>query len=175
MTYTARRPVAVSHSRGWASPLLWLATVAMGLMAGLFYAFSVSVMPGLAQADNRAFVLVMNRINQAIENPAFALTFFGAFVFTGAAAIAQYRMGLRTAARWTAAALALYVVALAITMGVNVPLNEELAKAADDYAAARENFEGLWNVTNNVRGLACTLALVCLARSLRLQGRDERA
>ncbi|MEO3870724.1 anthrone oxygenase family protein [Nonomuraea sp. B12E4] len=175
MTYTARRPVAAPPKRGWASPLLWLATVAMGLMAGLFYAFSVSVMPGLAQADDRAFVLVMNRINQAIENPLFGLTFSGAFVLTVAAAIAQYRMGLRAAARWTLAALALYIVALAITMGVNVPLNDELAKAAEDFTAARDNFEGLWNVTNNVRGLACTLALACLARSLTLQGRGERA
>ncbi|MEV8633979.1 anthrone oxygenase family protein [Streptosporangium sp. NPDC051023] len=162
----------------WAAPLLWLGMVSMGLMAGLFYAFAVSVMPGLARTDDRTFVFAMQRINQAIENPAFATTFFGAFLFTGASAFVQYRLGMRAAARWVVAGLVLYVVALAITMGVNVPLNERLASAGDpskiaDLAAVRESFEGVWVTTNTVRALACTLALGCLGRALTLHGRDE--
>ncbi|MDT7600077.1 MAG: hypothetical protein QOK26_2154, partial [Pseudonocardiales bacterium] len=32
------------------------ATVTTGLMAGMFFAFSFSVMPGMARADDRTFV-----------------------------------------------------------------------------------------------------------------------
>ncbi|WP_250563055.1 anthrone oxygenase family protein [Sphaerisporangium fuscum] len=182
--HSGRRPVLTGSLRPrapwWATPVLWLAMVTMGLMAGLFYAFSVSVMPGLARTDDRTFVFAMQRINQVIENPVFFGTFFGALVFTGAAAFVQYRMGLRDAMWWTVAALALYIVALAITMGVNVPLNNKLAAAGKvdhihDLAAVRDAFEGVWVTTNGVRALACTLALACLGRSLSLQGKGEVA
>ncbi|WP_242659440.1 DUF1772 domain-containing protein [Thermostaphylospora chromogena] len=150
----------------------------MGLMAGLFYAFAVSVMPGLARTDDHTLVLAMQKINAAIENAVFAASFFGAFVFTGAAAIVHHRLGWRAAARWTLAALALYVVALIITMGVNVPLNARLASVGDpgvisDLAAVRARFEGTWVTANTARAVACTLALGCLARALSRHGRSE--
>lgn len=161
-----------------AGPVLGAAMVTMGLMAGLFYAFAISVMPGLARTDDRTFVTAMQNINWAIQNAAFASAFFGAFVFTVAAAILQQRLGRRSAARWIVASLALYILALAITMGVNVPLNDQLASAGDpsqivDLAAVRNNFEGLWTATNVARMVACTLALACLGRALSLHGRGE--
>lgn len=170
------RPASPPRSTG---PLLWLATMAIGLMAGLFYAFSIAVMPGLANADDRTSVLTMQKINQEIENAAFATTFFGGFVFTGAAAFLQYRAGRKAAARWVVAALALYVTALLITMGINVPLNERLASVGHpdmvrDLAAVRADFEGPWVTANIVRTLACMLALGCLARALALHGRAGR-
>ena len=50
---------------------------------------------------------------------------------------------------WIAAALVLYVATLVITIGFNVPLNNELAAAGDpdrirDLAAVRERFEAAW-------------------------------
>lgn len=171
-------PRPASSRRGAAGPVLVAATVAMGLMAGIFYAFAISVMPALARTDDQTFVSVMQKINEAIQNAAFGATFFGAFLLPGAAAILQYRLGARTAARWILAALALYVVALAITMGVNVPLNDMLAAAGDpsqatDLAAVRTNFEGVWGATNVARTVACTLALACLGRALSLHGRGQ--
>ena len=183
----SHRPDLISYPRHAgalsraAGPVLGAAMVAMGLMAGLFYAYTISVMPGLARSDDRTFVTAMQNINWAIQNAAFLSAFAGAFVLTLAAAILQQRLGRRTAARWIAAALVLYVVTLAITMGVNVPLNDQLAAAGDpsrivDLAAVRANFEGLWVATNAVRTVACTLALACLGRALSLHGRvSERA
>ncbi|GLW09197.1 hypothetical protein Misp01_43260 [Microtetraspora sp. NBRC 13810] len=154
-------------------PALWLAMVTMGLMAGLFYGFSIAVMPGLARADDHTFVQAMQRINESIENPVFFAAFFGAFVFTGAAAVAARRAGTRSAARWIAAALALYTVALLVTIGVNVPLNDELARAGDTgLAAARAGFEDVWVAANAARALACTLAVACLARAAAPLRRD---
>lgn len=158
---------------GLARPTTWLATACMGLMAGLFYAFAVAVMPGLARTEDRTFVASMQAVNRAIENLPFAVTFVGSFVFTGAAAFLQYRVGARAAARWILASLALYVVAMAITMGVSIPLNEVLAGVdladAAALATARADFEGPWTAANVARALACTLALGCLgyAQSVR--------
>jgi uncharacterized membrane protein len=175
MTVHPRRVVLPSRA-AWL--VLCAAMVATALMAGLCYSYAISVMPGLARADDRTFVTVMQSINEVIQNAAFASASIGAFVFTGVAAILQWRLGRRRAARWIVASLILYVVALAITMGVNVPLNDQLASAGDpskilDLAAVRGNFEGLWVAANVARTVACTLALVCLGQALSLHGRGE--
>jgi uncharacterized membrane protein len=178
LTEYHRQAGALSRAAG---PVLGAAMVTMGLMAGLFYAYTISVMPGLASSDDRTFVIAMQNIDSAIRNAAFFAAFVGAFVFTLIAAILQQRRGRRAAARWIVASLVLYVVTLAITMGINVPLNDQLAAAGDpsqivDLAAVRANFEGLWVATNAVRTVACTLALACLGRALSLHGRvSERA
>ena len=160
-----------------AGPLLKAALVTMGLMAGLFYAFSISVMLGLAKTDDRTFVLAMQRMNQAIQNVAFGPVFVGAFAFTGAAAYTQNKLGARNVVRWVLASLALYVVALAVTFGVNIPLNEKLRLAGDvdsipDLAALRRSFEGPWVAGNAVRTLVATAALGCLAQAAVLHGRE---
>src|SRR5205807_9437378 len=61
-------------------PLVTLAValVAAGLLAGVFYAYTVSVMPGLARADDKTFVEGMRGINVAIVNGWFMLSFLGA-------------------------------------------------------------------------------------------------
>ena len=43
--------------------VLAAATVAMGLIAGVYFAYAVSVMPGLAGLDDRAFVAAMQQID----------------------------------------------------------------------------------------------------------------
>ncbi|SDI44786.1 Uncharacterized membrane protein [Actinokineospora alba] len=177
MTQTRDQP---STKRRLAGPVLWLATMTVGLIAGVFYAFAISVMPALAKTDDRTFVDTMQNINRAIENGAFGSAFLGSFVFTGAAAIMEHRLGRRAAARWVLASFLLYVVAVAITMGVNVPLNQDLEAAGapasiPDLAAVRAAFEGPWNSAHLVRTVACVLALGCLGRALWLHGRAERA
>ncbi|MGH3706767.1 MAG: DUF1772 domain-containing protein, partial [Pseudonocardiaceae bacterium] len=158
--------------------VLCAAMIATALMAGLYYSYAISVMPGLARVDDRMFVTVMQNINEVIQNAAFAAAFAGAVVLAGAAAILQWRLGRRAATRWTVAALIFYVVSLAITMGINVPLNDQLAAAGDpsqilDLAAVRRTFEGLWVTANVARTVACLLALVCFGQALSLHGRGE--
>ncbi|SDD39754.1 anthrone oxygenase family protein [Rhodococcus tukisamuensis] len=141
------------------------AVVLMGLMAGLFYAFAVSVMPGLGAADDRTFVESMQRINVAILNGWFGVAFGGALVFTVAALLTH--LG-RPAMPWIVAALVLYVAVLAVTIGINVPMNDRLAAAGSpdrigDLAAVRSQFEASWVRWNIVRAFASTGALACLA------------
>lgn len=161
-----------------AEPMLVAATVSTGLMAGLFYSFSIAVMRGLRRADDRTFVTSMQRINEGIQNVAFAPGFFGAMVFTTRAAMTQRRLGNKVALRWIVAALVLYLLTVGITMGINVPLNNELAKAGDadripDLAAVRARFEGRWVLFNVLRTLLSTAALACLSRALVVHGRAD--
>jgi len=158
------------------SAVLVAATVAMGLMAGLFYAYACSVMIGLSRTDDRTFVDVMQRINVAIINGWFAAIFVGAFALTTLAAVLHLRGDARPALPWIGAAFVLYVAALAITFSVNVPLNNDLAAAGEpgriaDLAAVREHFEARWVRWNIARAVACTAALGCLAWALVLHGR----
>jgi uncharacterized membrane protein len=157
--------------------VLGAAAVAMGLAAGFIFAYSSSVMPGLADSSDRAFVEAMQNINEATENPVFFAAYFGAFLLTGAAAVMLRSQASGPAFRWTIAALVLYGVALAVTMGINVPLNDELADAGNpdqiaDLAAVRDDFEDPWVAWNIVRTVVSTLALGSLAWALMLYGRE---
>ena len=49
-----------------------------GLIAGVFFAYAVSVMPALRSMDDATFVSVLNRINVVIVNPVFLVVFLGA-------------------------------------------------------------------------------------------------
>ena len=49
-----------------------------GLLAGIYLAFVVAVMPALHGLPDDTFVRVMNRINVVIVNPAFLTLFLGA-------------------------------------------------------------------------------------------------
>ncbi|HEY3144543.1 MAG TPA: anthrone oxygenase family protein [Acidimicrobiales bacterium] len=165
----------VGRQRRTAGWVLGSAMVATGLIAGLFYSYAVSVMLGLAKTDDRTFVSAMQRINEAIQNAAFLPVFFGAFVLPAVAAVLHRRLGMRDASRWILAGAILYGIGLAITFGINIPLNNELDQAGDpdriaNLAAVRDHFEGPWVAWNIVRGLFSTVALGCLGRALILHG-----
>ncbi|MEU9181146.1 DUF1772 domain-containing protein [Streptomyces sp. NPDC048550] len=152
------------------------ATITTGLMAGLFFAFDVSVMPGLARGDERTYVTAMQNFNALIDgNGLFGTVFVVALLAAVASAVLEYRKGRRGVAVWVGAAAALYLVMLVITFTVNIPLNNELADAGDaakltDFSIV-EKFKGTWVTTNIIRTLLCTAALTALARALVLYGR----
>ncbi|MDX2394227.1 MULTISPECIES: anthrone oxygenase family protein [unclassified Streptomyces] len=162
-----------------AGVLLGLSTVLVGLMAGLFFAFDVSVMPGLAGLDDRAYVTAMNGFNAAIDgNGLFGSVFVLALLTTAAAAVVSLRTGHRAVALLAGAAAVAYLVVLVITFAVNIPLNDRLADVAGAVGAAPptglpvvDDFKGTWVTTNIIRTLLSTLALVALVRALLLHGR----
>ncbi|MER6316176.1 DUF1772 domain-containing protein [Streptomyces sp. NPDC001581] len=156
-----------------------VSTVLVGLMAGLFFAFDVSVMPGLAAGDERTYVTAMRAFNAAIDgNPLFGMAFVLALLVAVASAVLEFRAGRRTTALWVGAAAAAYLVVLVLTFAVNIPLNNELARGGDvaqmtDFAIV-ERFKSTWVATNIVRTVLCTAALAALARALVLHGRATR-
>lgn len=158
---------------GWTGLVLGAALVAMTLVTGLIYTFSVAVMPSLASADDHTFVAITQRFN---ENPVFPLTFTAPLVLIPLAVMLQRRHGPGIAMRWTVAALVLYAIVLAVTAGIHIPLNYEINDAGDpdritDLAHVRNQFEGPWVVWNIVRALPSTAAVAALGRALVLYGR----
>jgi uncharacterized membrane protein len=156
----------------WTGRVLVAALVAIALVTGLIYTFAVAVMPNLADADDRTFVETMQRFN---DNPVFVLTFGVALVLMVLAPVLQRRHGPSVATRWTVAALVLYGVVVAVTLGINVPLNDDIDGAnldrVADVADARDDFEGPWVAANIVRTVFATAAVAALGRALFLHGR----
>jgi uncharacterized membrane protein len=143
------------------------ATLAMGLMAGVFSIYSNAIMPGLRRTDDGTFVTAFRSIDTAIINPPFLLTFLGALVLTGLAAVLHLDDGGAVLA-WTLAAFVLYLAVVVITFGVHLPRNDAIKASTDpDRAAVRRRVdEAAWVRWNLVRALASTAALGCLAWAL---------
>ncbi|MFI2759868.1 DUF1772 domain-containing protein [Streptomyces echinatus] len=168
-------PVEPRRSGGAAGVLLTVACVAMGLLSGLFYAYDLSVMPGLSRLDDAAYLTAMRNFNDAIDNSGpFAVLFLGALAATVCAAVAEHRRGRRAAAAWAAGAGVLYLAVLVLTVAVNLPLNGELARLGDPAKIAdpslADRFKDTWSAANLARTVLTTAAVVCLAQALRLHG-----
>lgn len=154
---------------------LLAATLATGLVAGVFGLYAHTIMPGLGKTDDRTFVGAFQAIDRAIINPWFlGIGFFGALVFIIVAGVTHIgRAGLP----WIAVALVLYVITVVITLAVNVPLNDAIKAAGDpdritDLAAVRERFgEARWASWNLVRVVTSTMAFGLLGWALTLRDR----
>jgi uncharacterized membrane protein len=156
--------------------VLIAATMTMGLVAGVFGIYSNAIMPGLRRMDDRTFVAAFQSIDRAIINPAFMAMFFGALALTALAALLHLTGDQRPMLPWIGAALVPYLFVVAITIGVNVPRNNEIKAAGDidrmpDPHAARERFdEDRWVRWNHLRTFASTVAFGLLAWALVASG-----
>jgi uncharacterized membrane protein len=171
---TADEPTGADRN---ADIVLAAAVIAMGLLAGLIYAFSVGVMPGLTAADDRTLIDAMQ---QMADNPAFPLTFLAAPALAAVALYQARRQGSAETAPWIVASLALYTVTAIVTFAIHIPLNEDLKDAGDpasieNLTAVHDDFATPWVAWNIVRTLASTAALGALAWALVLRGRTKRA
>lgn len=141
--------------------------LAVGLMAGFYYAYGCSVMLGLARTDDHTFVAAMQAINASVRNAAFAPAFFGSLVLSvvvAVVAVARRRPG----AGCVVVAAALYAASFVVTMTLNVPLNEALSAAGPvdqigDLAGVRRAFEQPWTTWNLVRAVLASASLLALA------------
>ncbi|RKN38616.1 DUF1772 domain-containing protein [Streptomyces hoynatensis] len=152
--------------------------VGMGLMAGVFFAFDVSIMPGLGRTDDRTYATAMRQFNELIEsNPLFLTAFLGVLATSAAAAFAAHRRAARPTALWAGAATLCYLVVLVLSFAVNIPLNNELAAIHDPAGAADLSvvgkFKGAWETANILRTVLSTAALAALAEALRRHARDR--
>jgi uncharacterized membrane protein len=126
--------------------------IVTGLLAGVYVAFLVAVMPALHGQSDDVFVAVMNRINVAIVNPAFVTLFLGAPLL--AAASLWWQRG-----PLVIVAAALGVAALAITIAANLPLNDALADGG-----SRQDFETPWLIWHALRTASAILCFSLLCR-----------
>lgn len=126
-----------------------IAVATSGVMAGVFFAFSTAVMPGLADLSAEHARGAMRRMNVRIQNPLFLPVFLGTAVLCGIE-VFQGRIvgGL------------LYIVGcFLLTMFVNVPMNNRLERTDDAYWP---EYLRKWTLWNHVRTVACLASTIIL-------------
>jgi uncharacterized membrane protein len=126
-----------------------IAAAASGLMAGLFFAFSTAVMPGLADLPAEHARGAMRRMNVRIQNPLFLAVFAGNVILCGIAVFQGAIVG----------GLLYIVGSFLLTMFVNVPMNNRLERTDDAYWP---EYLRKWTIWNHVRGVACLASTVTL-------------
>jgi uncharacterized membrane protein len=129
-------------------------------------------MPGLRRTDDRTFVGAFQAIDRAIINPWFMACFFSALLLSGAAIALALGSGTRGQLPWLVTAFVLYLAIVAITLAVNVPLNDAIKAAGDpatltDVARVRRDFdETRWAAWNLVRTVLSGTAFGLLVAAL---------
>lgn len=157
------------------------ATLTTGLVAGVFYAYSVSVDLGLAAQPDASYVATMQEINERIQNPLFFAGFFGAGLFSLAALVVHFpRLRSRRFQLISLACLFYIGGGFLLTAFVNVPMNDRLAAVDPDaparvLARARDAYEGPWDFWNGVRTVFSTLSFVALIWACLLRGDSSKS
>jgi len=145
--------------------ILFVAILLSGLIAGLLYAYSCSINPGLKALSDKEYVHAMQSINEAIQNPIFFLSFVGLLAVYPLSVYHVYTTPLKLSTYLMIIATLVYFFGVfGLTMWRNVPLNELLAKfdisqaSPEQIAAIRQRFEGPWNNYHTIRTFASILS-----------------
>jgi uncharacterized membrane protein len=151
--------------------ITFVAALGGGVMAGLFFVFSVFMMTALARLGAPQGIAAMQSVNIAIINPIFLAVFLGTAILSVIAALAAIWSWSAAGSGWLLAGSVLYLVGIVVvTMIFNVPLNDALA-AADpagaEGAALWERYLDVWVKWNHLRTVAGIGALACFIQALR--------
>ena len=155
--------------------ILFGSVVLTGLSAGLFYAWSVSVIPGTQKLADPTYLETMQSINRAILNPAFFLIFFGSVVFLCIASIYQFHTSRITFWLMLTASIFYFVGTVGVTALGNVPLNDQLDILKlteinpDKIAAFRNFYETKWNRLHLIRTAFALLSFLLAVLTLFFQ------
>ena len=149
--------------------LLWFCALGCGLLAGLYFAFSVFIMSALDRLGPGAGAAVMNSINAVILRslfmPVFMLTSFASLAL---AVIGVLRWNEPDAVLLVSGGLAYFVGMFGVTMAFNVPLNNQLqASHAGDVDANWRRYVVTWTRWNHLRTLSSLVASALFIAALR--------
>jgi uncharacterized membrane protein len=152
-----------------------LAALGSGLMAGLFFIFSVTVMDALGRLPPAQGIAAMQSINVVILNPIFFAVFFGTAALCLVLAVWSVLAWQAPGSAWLLVGSILYVVgAIVVTMAFNVPMNDTLAAidpASGEGARVWAGYLTGWTRWNHVRTVACLAATAALIMALYFHGR----
>ncbi|MBX7539579.1 DUF1772 domain-containing protein [Qipengyuania sphaerica] len=147
--------------------LIWFALISAGIMAGIYFTFSVFAMRSFAELGEAAGARAMQVLNRVIVRTAFLPLFFGSTIACAALVV----LGLMGhAGPLVIAGSAAYVLGMfVVTVAGNVPLNNRL----DAVDAASEEGKAMWleylvrwTRFNHVRTLSSAAAMALLAAGM---------
>lgn len=151
-----------------AAVILIVTAVIVALMAGLFFAYSCSVVSGLGRLSDKEYLGAMQSINRAILNPLFLGCFMGALLLLPLSTWMAYRQPVLQARFWflLIAFLAYAIGVFGVTVAGNVPMNNVLDKlditgsSLEMLRMQRTAFENRWNFLNHIRTISAIVSLV---------------
>lgn len=150
--------------------ILIIATFFSGLMAGLFYSWTISVTPGLARIDDVSYLKAFQAMNRAIINPYFVVVFFGLVVLLPLLSYLSFQTSMSSRFGYVLTASILYFVGImGITIAGNVPLNNALealhieSMTPEQMNDFRKSFENKWNRLNLIRTISASVTFLLLA------------
>lgn len=151
-------------------PLMLVAALGCGLVAGVFFAFSTFVMPALARLQPPQGIAAMQSINITAINPLFMIALFGtalACLFLVVSILFKWQL---SSAFYLLAGSLLYLVGtIAVTIAFHVPLNDALAIVKPDSpegATLWARYLTDWTLWNHVRMIAAIAAAALFTISL---------
>lgn len=151
--------------------LTFLAAIGSGLMAGLFFAFSTSVMAALARLPVENGPAAMNAINVVILNPLFLSVFMGTTLLCAILTVRAFLSWNEVGSAWLMAGSLFYLAGIfLVTAAFSVPLNDALAAAVPGTAEGADlwaRYVAEWVPWNHVRTLSGVAALASFVMALR--------
>jgi len=150
-----------------------MAILLSGLVAGLFYGYDCSVVKGLGNLQDDAYLQSFQSINKAIQNPYFFMSFMGALLIFPLAGWLSYNNESAPTFYLLLSASLVYIFGVfCITIFFNVPLNEQLDKfptlsaTENEISAMRKSFENAWNSYHRIRTVAAIISFLLAILSL---------
>ena len=156
------------------------AVILTGLSAGLFYAWSVSVIPGTKKVLDLTYLETMQSINRAILNPAFFAVFFGSILLLVTAGFYEYNHNRLAFVLIMASSIAYLFGTIGVTGLGNVPLNDQLEvlniaeTATEKIAEFRRLYETRWNRLHHIRTLFALLSFLLAVMALYIHSKSEQ-
>lgn len=150
----------------WFIILCSFAVLAIGLVAGVFLAFSDFVMKALRATSTESAIEAMQVINRKVYGSAFLVLFLGLAPVTLFLAIYAFATLSGPASLWVISGGLLYVSGVvAVTMICNVPMNKRLdamEHTSDEAATYWQIYLSEWTAWNHVRTIASVASVLCL-------------
>ncbi|RMD60924.1 MAG: DUF1772 domain-containing protein [Alphaproteobacteria bacterium] len=146
----------------WSDALAVSTALGAAVVAGIFFAFSTFVMKALGRLPPAHGIAAMQSINTAVLNPWFFAVFFGTAL--GAAVLGLLGLlswGTSESAFLFAGSVLYLIGCIVVTIGLNVPLNNELAviqPGATQSAETWARYLSLWTTWNHLRTVASLAA-----------------
>lgn len=150
--------------------LLLLATVGSGLIGGLFFIFSNTIMTTFDRLPNAHAIEAMQTLNAVILNPLFFLAFFGtAVICLILLTVAAFNWSAPGALYLILGSLIYLIGSIGVTMVCNVPLNNSLMAIANLEAApstAWMDYSVPWTWWNHIRTVASLISAALFSAAL---------
>ncbi len=155
--------------------VLFLTILTTGLSAGLFYAWAVSVIPGIKRIPDKSYLEAMQAINRAILNPGFFIIFFGALLLMIWSVYLQYKVSSGLSFWMIALATVTYLTGnMGVTIFGNIPLNEMLDQiqlttlSLEELKSTRHAYERQWNAFHRIRTIFSVVSFLLLLLAVRM-------